>query len=174
MGQTGDFVDAAEELTCGQLGATSSPWQGWDMSFHDLPENWSALPLDSPGLAADVADLVVGDDDRSRGCVGLILLGADLRMTQPCLVSDVDDGVEPEEFAPFLDQLSRMITDTDGSMVFVRGRPGSALLTDRDRRWHQVAIDACRAGGAPLLGAFLATSAGVRAFPQVWRDECAS
>lgn len=144
------------------------------MTFHDLPENWSALPLDTPGLAADVADLVVGDDDRSRGCVGLVLVGPDLRMAQPCVVSDVDDGVEPEEFAPFLRQLSRMVMDTEGSMVFVRGRPGSALLTDRDRRWHQVAIDACRAGGAPLLGAFLATSAGVRAFPQAWNDAQAS
>ncbi|HSF98292.1 MAG TPA: hypothetical protein VLA55_06335 [Ornithinibacter sp.] len=144
------------------------------MSFHDLPENWSALPLDSPALAADVADLVVGDDDRSRGCVGLILVGPDLRMTQPCLVSDVDDGVEPEEFSPFLGQLSHMVWDTEGSMVFVRGRPGSALLTDRDRRWHQVAIDASRAGGAPLIGAFLATPAGVRAFPEAWSDACAS
>ena len=144
------------------------------MSFHDLPENWSALPLDTPGLAADVADLVVGDDDRCRGCVGLVLVGSDLRMGQPCVVSDVDDGVEPEEFAPFLVQLSHMVADTEGSMLFVRGRPGSALLTDRDRRWHQVAIDACRAGGAPLLGAFLATSAGVRAFPEAWSDVRAS
>ena len=30
------------------------------MSFDDLPDNWSDLPLDTPGLAADVADLVVG------------------------------------------------------------------------------------------------------------------
>jgi hypothetical protein len=144
------------------------------MSFHDLPENWSALPLDTAGLAADVADLVVGDEDRDRGCVGLILVGPDLRMTQPCLVSDVDDGVEPEEFAPFLRQLSRMVADTEGAMVFVRGRPGSALLTDGDRRWHQVAIDACRAGAIPLLGAFIATASGVRAFPEEWNDAEAS
>ena len=61
------------------------------MSFHDLPENWSDLPLDTPGLAADVADLVVGDEDRANGCVGLILVGPDRRMAQPCLVNEVDD-----------------------------------------------------------------------------------
>lgn len=86
------------------------------MSFDDLPENWSDLPLDSPGLAADVADLVVSHRDRSGGCVGLILTG----------------------------------------------------------RWHQVAIDACRAGGTPLLGAFLATPSTVRAFPEAWHDVRAS
>lgn len=59
------------------------------MSFHDLPENWSDLPLDTPGLAADVADLVVGDEDRANGCVGLILVGPDRRMAQPCLVNEV-------------------------------------------------------------------------------------
>lgn len=146
-----------------------------DMSFHDLPENWSTLPLDTPGLAADVADLVVGDDDRSRGCVGLILTDSERRMVQPCVVNDVDHTVQPEEFAPFLGQLSHMVADAEGAIVFVRGRPGSALLTDADRRWHQVAIDACRRGGGPaLLGAFLATSSGVRAFPEAWSDERAS
>jgi hypothetical protein len=148
--------------------------QGGDMSFHDLPENWSSLPLDTPGLAADVADLVVGDLDRAGGCIGLVLTDADLRMVQPCLVNDIDDTVEPEEFAPFLEQLTRMVRDTGGAMVFVRGRPGSALLTDSDRRWHQVAIDACREGGAELVGAFVATSSGVRAFPEAWSQPRAS
>ena len=138
------------------------------MSFHDLPENWSDLPLDTPGLAADVADLVVGDEDRANGCVGLILVGPDRRMAQPCLVNEVDDTVDPQEFAPFLAQLCGMVADTDGSMIFVRGRSGPALLTDVDRRWHQIATDACRNGGVTLLGAFLAADSGVRAFPQAW------
>ena len=144
------------------------------MSFHDLPENWRDLPLDTPGLAADVADLVVGDEDRSNGCVGLILVGPDRRMTQPCLANDVDDAVEPQEFLPLLTQVCGMVVDTDGSLIFVRGRPGSALLTDVDRRWHQMAINACRDGGVTLLGAVLATDSGVRAFPQAWTDVRAS
>ena len=136
------------------------------MSFHDLPENWSDLPLDTPGLAADVADLVVGDADRDGGCVGLILTDPGRRMTQPCVINDVDDTVTPEELRPFLIQLSAMVVETGGAVLFVRGRRGSVLLTDADRRWHQVAVDACRAGGAPLLGAYLATSATVRSFPE--------
>lgn len=144
------------------------------MSFHDLPENWSTLPLDTPGLAADVADLVVGEADRDGGCVGLILTHPDLRMAQPCVVNEVDDDVEPEEFARFLEQLSRRVHEGGGAVLFVRGRPGSVLLTDADRRWHQVAIDSCRAGGATLLGAFLATSSTVRSFPEPLTHQRAS
>jgi hypothetical protein len=135
------------------------------MSFRDLPQNWPDLRLDSPGLAADVADLVVGDRDRDGGCVGFVLTKADLTMGQPAVVDDVDDTVSPDELRPFLDQLCRMVADTGGALLFVRGRPGSVLLTDADRRWHQVAVDACRVGGVPLVGAFLATPAAVRAFP---------
>jgi hypothetical protein len=136
------------------------------MGFKDLPGDWSSRPLDTPGLAADVADLVVGDGDRAQGCVGLLLTSAELTMSQPCLVGEVDDAVRPEEFRPFLEQLSALVAEHGGGLVFVRGRPGSVLFTDTDRRWHQVAIDGCRAGGARLLGAFLATPGTVRSFPE--------
>jgi hypothetical protein len=136
------------------------------MTFHDLPENWSDQTLDSPGLAADVADLVVGAADRDGGCVGLVLTGADHRMSQPCVVNDVDDSVQPGEFEPFLRQLCAMVAETRGALLFVRDRPGSVLLSDEDRRWHQLALDTCRATGVPLLGAYLATPATVRSFPQ--------
>lgn len=45
-------------------------------------------------------------------------------------------------------------------------RDGSVLLTDADRAWHETVIEACRAGGARLVGAYLATPATVRAFPE--------
>jgi hypothetical protein len=136
------------------------------MSFDDLPENWPDLPLDTPGLAADVADLVVGHRDRMGGCIGLVLTRADLTMGQPAVVNDVDDTVRPEEFRPFLAQMCAMVAETGGALLFVRGRDGSVLLTDSDRHWHQVALDACRVGGVTLVGAFLATPAVVRAFPE--------
>jgi len=135
------------------------------MSFDDLPDDWAELPLDTPGLAADVADLVVGHRDRMGGCIGLVLTGADLTMGQPAVVNDVDDTVRPEEFRSFLEQLCRMVAETGGALLFVRGRDGSVLITDSDRRWHQVAIDACRVAGVSLVGAFLATPAAVRSFP---------
>jgi hypothetical protein len=50
--------------------------------------------------------------------------------------------------------------------VFVRGRSGSVLLTDVDRRWHEAVLGSCRSAGVRLLGAFLATPATVRSFPE--------
>jgi hypothetical protein len=135
------------------------------MTFEDLPADWANLPLDTPALAADVADLVVGVGDRIGGCVGLVLTGEDLTMGQPAVVSDVDDSVDPDEFRPFLHQLCGMVGETGGALLFVRGRDGSVLFTDTDRRWHQVALDACRLARIPLVGAFLATPAAVRSFP---------
>ncbi len=136
------------------------------MTFHDLPENWSDLPLDTPGLAADVADLVVGDQDRLAGCVGLVLVQPDLTMGQPYVISDVDARTgSPEELRPFLDALCGVLAETERALLFVRGREGSVLVTDSDRCWHQVAIDSCRRAGVRLVGAFLATPAAVRSFP---------
>ena len=71
------------------------------MSFDDLPDNWSDLPLDTPGLAADVADLVVGHRDRLGGCLGLVITHPDLTMGQPAVINDVDDTLQPEELRPF-------------------------------------------------------------------------
>ncbi len=135
------------------------------MSFDDLPQNWSDLPLDTPGLAADVADLFVGAADRDRGCVAFLLTDEGQRMAQPCLVDAVSDDVDPHDLVPFLRQLAEVLAGAGGGLVFVRGRPGSVLLTDADRRWHEVVLEACRRNGVRLLGAFLATPDVVRSYP---------
>ena len=135
------------------------------MSFDDLPPNWPDLPLDTPGLAADVADLVVGHVDRVVGCIGLVLTAADLTMGQPAVISDVDDAVRPDELRPALDQLCGMLVETGGALLFVRGatgRCGSPTPTDAGTRWPST--PATRR--VPLLGAFLATPAAVRSFPE--------
>lgn len=136
------------------------------MSLDDLPPNWPHLPLDTPGLAGDVADLVVSHVDRVAGCVALVLTGADLTMGQPAVIDHVDDSVSPDQLRPVLDHLCGLLVETGGAMVFVRGRDGSVRFTDVDRRWHQEAVDACHRARVPLLGAFLATPAAVRAFPE--------
>ncbi len=136
------------------------------MSFDDLPQNWSDLPLDTPGLAADVADLVVGHVDRVAGCIGLVLTSADLTMGQPAIISDVHDAVRPDDLRPALDHLCTLLAETGGALLFVRGREGSVRFSDYDRRWHQMAIEACRAADVRLIAAFLATPAAVRSFPE--------
>jgi hypothetical protein len=109
---------------------------------------------------------VVGHVDRVVGCIGLVLTDSDLTMGQPAIISDVDDAVRPDELRPALDHLCSLLVEAGGAMLFVRGRDGSVRFTDTDRGWHQMAIEACRATGVRLLGAFLATPAVVRSFPE--------
>ena len=136
------------------------------MSFETLPENWPALPLDDPALAADVVDLIVGEEDRAGGCVGLLLLDDTLRLAQPFLVGEVPEDADSARFAAFVEHLAPMLTENAGALVFARGRPGSLLLTDGDRSWHESVVDACRRAHVRLVGAYLATPSGVRTYPE--------
>jgi hypothetical protein len=135
------------------------------MTFENLPDNWSDQPLDTPGLAADVADLFVGMADREGGCVCLLLTDRDRRLAQPYLVGAVPEDADPGDLSPVLVELAGLLGDGAGAMVFVRGRAGSSLVTDADRRWHEMVRTTCRQGRLDLIGAFLATPSGVRAFP---------
>lgn len=135
------------------------------MSFDDLPDTWATLPLDTPGLAADVADLVVGIADREGGCLGLLLTAPDRSLAQPVVVGGVTDDADPGALAEGLRTVLETVRERGGSLVVVRGRPGRVLLADRDREWHSLLVRLCRETGVPLLGAFLATPAAVRAFP---------
>ncbi|MBR7743848.1 hypothetical protein KC207_11155 [Phycicoccus sp. BSK3Z-2] len=136
------------------------------MSFETLPENWPTLPLDDPHLLADVVDLVVGERDRSDGCVGLLLLDDGMRLAQPCVVGEVPDDADPADFVAFLDQVAAMVHDAGGAVAFVRGRDGAGRLTDADRAWHEAVLAGCRRADVRLLGAFLATPSGVRTYPE--------
>ncbi len=135
------------------------------MSFDDLPDRWSDLPLDTPGLGADVADLFVGIAAREAGAFALLLTDGERRLVQPVVVDDVPDDADPAAVVPLLDHVAQSLRGTGGGFVFVRGRAGSVLLTDADRRWHEVVLAACRRGGARLDGAYLATPGTVRSFP---------
>ena len=135
------------------------------MSFEHLPDQWSDLPLDTPGLGADVADLFVGITAREAGAFALLLTDGDRRLVQPVVVDDVPDDADPAAVVPLLDGIAESLRRTGGGFVFVRGRAGSVLLTDADRHWHEVVLAACRRGGVRLDGAYLATPATVRPFP---------
>lgn len=134
------------------------------MSFDDLPESWSDHPVD-PGRAADVVDLLVGHADREAGCLLLLLLDRERRVVQPCLVGEVGADADPARAEPAVRELASTTAREGGALLFARGRPGSVLLTHADRRWHETVLAACRDGGAPLVGAYLATPAAVRSFP---------
>lgn len=135
------------------------------MSFDDLPEHWDHLPLDDPALQADVVDLVVGHHDRVGGCLAFLLLDEGLRLTTPCVIGEVPGDGGPDDVAASLDEIVKVVAGGSGAILFARGRDGSVLLTDHDRRWHDGVLAACRRRGVRLVGAFLAVPAVVRPFP---------
>ncbi len=135
------------------------------MSFETLPENWTDLPLDTPGLGAGVADLVLGVADREAGAVALLLTDADGRFVQPCVLGGVPADADPQALVPLLAEVTSVLREARGGLVLVRGRDGSVLVTDADRRWHEAVLAACRRSGVRLDGAYLATPAAVRPFP---------
>lgn len=135
------------------------------MSYLDLPADLSTHPLHDGTIAADVIDLIVDPEDRERGCVAAMLCDADGIGRQPVVLSDIPHADAIAGVRRLLDIFLPQIAASGGTVLLGLGRPGSVLLTDADRAWHEAALDACRAHGVRLLGAFVATPAAVRAFP---------
>ncbi|MGG5260403.1 hypothetical protein [Phycicoccus avicenniae] len=133
------------------------------MSFEDLPPHWPDLPLDDPLLAADVVDLFVSYADRVQGCAAFLFLDDRSCLGQPAVMGEIPEDADPwalrDTFVAVFGGLGF------GGLVFARGRDGSVLLTDDDRRWHEMVLDVCRRAGLPLVGAFVATPAAVRPYP---------
>lgn len=133
------------------------------MTFEDLPDHASDLPVDDEHFAADLVDLFVSQRARLTGCVLLGLGDDDRRIRQPMVIDDVPPDADPAQIGEFVDLLAREFGLR--SLLFARGRAGSAVPTDLDRAWHQVIIDACRRHDIRLLGAFVATSAEIVSLP---------
>ena len=133
------------------------------MTFDDLPDHASAIPVEDERFAADLVDLFVGHRSRIRGCVLLGIGDVDGRIRQPVVVDDVPIGADPDRLADIVELLSREFGLP--TLLFARGRTGSPVATDADRAWHQAVIDACRRHDIRLLGAFVATPDDVVALP---------
>lgn len=139
------------------------------MSFHHLPDDLRDRPLTDPRTAADVVDLLVGDDDRHHGCVGLMLCDEAGRLLQPVVVGDVPENASTDGLVSVLGLFLPSLAEGGGSVLVVRGRRRGTLPNDLDREWHQVALDCCAATGVRLIGFQLATRDGVFELPPALR-----
>jgi hypothetical protein len=136
------------------------------MTFEDLPLDVKKIPLTDPRIAADVIDLIIGDQARTDGCVGLMVCDEEHRGIVPIVLSDVPHDADLEALGALLDLILPLVVARGGSLLMGRGRPGGGVPTDADRAWHQRTIDACRAHGVRLLGFHVATRDGVAALPE--------
>lgn len=123
--------------------------------------------LAEPVDAADALDLLVPPETREAGCFAILPCSRDgVPSRSMVLVDAVPSDADPALLAGFLDQALPMLAgDGSAGLVFARGRDGGVLITDDDRRWHQVVLDACHRHEVTLLSAHLLTPAAVRTFP---------
>lgn len=136
------------------------------MTFRDLPRDIRDRSLADPRLAADVVDLIIGDEARASGCVGLMLCDSDDRGIQPVVLSDVPENASSDGLRQLLELLLPVVAEDRGSVLVGRGRRRGVAPNDLDREWHQQAIDCCAAAGVRLLGFRLATRDGIFALPE--------
>ena len=136
------------------------------MTFKDLPTGIKDIPLTDASLQADVIDLIVGDEVRASGCIGVMVCDDQHRGIQPVVISDVPDSADPSTLRQLLELLLPLVAEQGGSLLIGRGRRRGSAPTDLDREWHQQALDSCTAGEVRLLGFYLATRDGVFAMPE--------
>ncbi len=135
------------------------------MSYHDLPSDLATHPLDDDVIRADVIDLIAEPEARDEGCLALMLCDERAVGLQPVVLGDLGPDRVLEGTSRMLSITLPDLADRRGSLVAGLGRPGSVLLTDADRAWHQLVLDRCRDHGVTLLGAYVATPSAVRPFP---------
>jgi hypothetical protein len=136
------------------------------MTFRDLPPGVKDLPLTDPHLAADVIDLMVGDEARASGCIGVMVCDRHDRGIQPIVLTDVPDNADSSGLRQLLEMLLPIVAEDGGSVLIGRGRRRGSAPSDLDRAWHQQAIESCNASGVRLLGFHLATAQGVFPLPE--------
>ena len=136
------------------------------MSYDSLPDDVRDRALTDPALQADVIDLILGLETRHGGGVALMVCDQQDRGVQPVVVSDIPDTAQATGLRELLDLLLPAVGEEGGSVLVGRGRRRSLVPTDRDREWHQCAIEACQRHGVRLLGFYLATPQGVEAMPE--------
>ncbi|CAN7442247.1 hypothetical protein [Knoellia sp. LjRoot47] len=132
------------------------------MTFENLPPNFRDRALDDPVLRADAVDLFVSHADREAGCLALVFLDEEHRVTTPVVIGEM--GTPTTEQVEFV--LVKVVADLrPPALVVALGRLGSSLFTDDDRACHQAVVDGCRALGVELLATYVVTGNAVRELP---------
>ncbi|GAA1188589.1 MULTISPECIES: hypothetical protein [Nesterenkonia] len=121
------------------------------MSFEDLPQNWTHLPLSTPGLAVDVVDLVLRESMRAEDT--LLLLPCDehdIAYPSPIAIAEVEWSAPEEERREILAALAGIGVPSVAVAVSSSHRLPDELV----RRWHSDVESAFSAAGTRLIGFF--------------------
>ncbi|WAL40619.1 hypothetical protein BRM1_01715 [Brevibacterium sp. BRM-1] len=119
------------------------------MTFENLPKNWTALPLTSPALAADVVDLLLSCADRALSSLLFLPCSADgIGYPRPVIIGGMDWRCAAVERHRTLRSLGQ---SGAASAVLAISAP-RRLPLGLVRSWHTAAHDELAAEGMRLLG----------------------
>lgn len=130
--------------------------------------------LFDPDVTNDALEVFLDAEDRMAGGLAFLLCDDDGTLIQPILVSDVPRPTSNHDrwsAMRWAVGLCEMVSDDRHGplgliLAVVRETAG---ITDDDRAWHQVALDACAEADVPLIGVHVVTMAGALVLPTATR-----
>lgn len=131
------------------------------MTFQDLPAHWREHLITADN-ALDAIDLYVSVNDRSAGCLLLVLCDPEGRSRQPVIIDDPPPLPGDYAQAPGMVGLAQMLAEFDGTVLFARGRPGRPEVGRADLEWARTMSQVF---GHRLRGSYLATPRRVSVIP---------
>jgi hypothetical protein len=133
------------------------------MTFDDLPDSWSQLPLTTQPLLDDVLDLMVGVHDRIEGGLVLLVCDSEVRLVQPIVIGPGHVSFDPALAHSILSTLGEAFAHISGGALVVAVARRSGLdPTPDDEAWVATLRDGLRAMGWTLSSAHVVTMAGAR------------
>ncbi len=121
-------------------------------------------PIDQTN-AADLFDVVLHPEDREDGCLAFLFLDDRGYLLTPFVVEDPPAHASAASRTEALLHLFAHCADEAPKVAFARGREGSLMLRDDDRAWHELVLHVAAEAQIEVIGSWLATDAGIRAFP---------
>ena len=125
------------------------------MAFDDLPENFTDLPITTPGLAPDLVDLFFRIGDRMSDSL--------------LLVAALEDGCVPEGMGPIViggidwrcplwkrEQVLGHIAQLGIPKVIAAFGSGRWIAPHLLRQWRDITVDAFAASRTELVGIYVA------------------
>lgn len=134
------------------------------MTFSDLPPDVRDRSLDDRRIATDLVDACCLPSDRMSGALTVLVTDDRHRMVQPFTVSGAPRHCTSGDGQLVFGPLIALAAQFSGAVVVAVGKP-PGRVDDDDRAWHQLAVDACRTAGVPLLGFYVAAGSQITRLP---------
>ncbi len=115
--------------------------------------------LDTPQAIREHLEIALDPADRHQRGVRFVLCDAENRVMVHCPVDGVPDNLDQEQCAHFVSVFASALAEGDeaGALLVALTRPGTATVTDTDRRWFRATHEVCADNGVRVLGVHLLT-----------------